>query len=202
MVELLMDSEHCLSAAREGSREAMGQSLQRCRSYLLRIAQQELDCHLQTKGSASDLVQEAFVEASQAFPRFHGHTTPELRAWLRKLLLDRLSKWKRRYRTTHKRRISRERPSQVVDGHQAVLTDLPSREPTPSIQAMAHEQAGALQLVFDCLPDDYRQIIKLRYYQNLPFDEIGRVMGRSANAACLLWLRAIQRLKLELKNRT
>ena len=56
--------------------------------------------------------------------------------------------------------------------------------------------------VRDCLrlPDDCREIIKLRYYQNLPFDEIGRVLGRSANAACLLWLRTIQRLKLELKN--
>jgi RNA polymerase sigma-70 factor (ECF subfamily) len=200
MAELLMDSEHCLSAARDGSREAMGLVLQKCRSYLLRIAQQELDCHLRAKGGASDLVQEAFLEANEAFPRFTGNSSLELRAWLRKILLDRVGKWKRRYRTTEKRRVSRERPLQPSEGPEAALGGVPSQEPSPSVHAMAREQSRTLQIVLERLPEDYREIIKLRYYQNLPFDAIGQVMGRSANAVCLLWLRTIQRLKLELKN--
>jgi RNA polymerase sigma-70 factor (ECF subfamily) len=198
MIESLTDSEHCLSAARHGSGEAMGMALQKCRGYLLRIAQQELDCYLQAKGGASDLVQETFLDANRAFRRFNGNSTVDLRAWLRKLLLDRLSKWKRRYRTTQKRRISRERPSEPFDGQR--MTGMVSLEPSPSVHAIAHEQAGALRLAVEHLPDDYRKIITLRYYQNLSFDEIALAMGRSANAVSLLWLRTIRRLKHELKN--
>jgi RNA polymerase sigma factor (sigma-70 family) len=48
----------------------------------------------------------------------------------------------------------------------------------------------------DSLPDDYRQVIALRYWENLDFDEIGQRMGRSAAAARKLWLRAVERLEL------
>jgi RNA polymerase sigma-70 factor, ECF subfamily len=192
--------EHTLQAAKHGSKEALGQVLQIFREYLLQIAERELDCQLRAKGGASDLVQEAFLEANQAFARFEGKSAGELRAWLRKLLLDRLGKWKRRYRTTHKRRINRERPMPAANlasrGFGSVLSPLPS----PSEEAMAHEQAVALQSVLQRLPDDYRRVITLRYHENLSFEHIGTMMGRSGNAACLLWLRALQRVKQELEH--
>ena len=48
----------------------------------------------------------------------------------------------------------------------------------------------------DSLPADYRQVIALRYWEDLEFHEIGKRMGRSAGAARKLWLRAVERLEL------
>jgi RNA polymerase sigma-70 factor (ECF subfamily) len=70
---------------------------------------------------------------------------------------------------------------------------------TPSAHAMAHEQARAVEQALLRLPDEYRQVILLHYQDGLPFEEIGRQMNRSANAAEKLWLRAIERMRQELE---
>ena len=51
---------------------------------------------------------------------------------------------------------------------------------------MADEQTHRLQAAIDRLPDDYRQVIALRYHEGLAFDEVGRRLGRSADAARML----------------
>src|SRR5438105_1940581 len=97
-----------LDAARSGSREALGQLLESCRGYLLMVAKGELDRDLQAKEGASDLVQETFLEAQRDFVQFQGASEAELLAWLRRLLLNNVANFTRRYRTTGKRSVERE----------------------------------------------------------------------------------------------
>src|SRR5581483_6027912 len=108
MSALSEDFSIWLSAARGGSRDALGRALEGCRRYLLGIAQRELEVALQAKAGASDLVQETFLVAQRAFDRFQGNSEEELRAWLRRLLQDRAAKFGQRYRATQKRRLARE----------------------------------------------------------------------------------------------
>ena len=89
-----------LSAAQAGSREALGQALDRCRRYLLDVARHSLGPALQVKGAASDLVQETYLEAQRRFPQFDGASEAQLRAWLRCLLLHKAAKLGRSYRGT------------------------------------------------------------------------------------------------------
>jgi RNA polymerase sigma-70 factor (ECF subfamily) len=186
----------CLSAARDGSREALGQTLQSCRRYLLSVARDELNHDLRAKGGASDLVQDTFLDAQAAFDRFRGNSEGELRAWLRRLLSHRAAKFGRRYRTTQKRRVERE-------GAMAgpAMAAGPSDAPTPSVALIADEQADRLRRALERLPEDYRRVVTLRYVEQFSFEEIGRRMGRTPNAARLLWLRAIERVRLELGSR-
>ena len=86
--------------ARAGSPEALGQLLDGCRGYLMRIARDELDPRLQAKGGASDLVQETFLEAQRDFAAFTGDSEAELLAWLRHRLRYRVAKFVRSYRQT------------------------------------------------------------------------------------------------------
>jgi RNA polymerase sigma-70 factor (ECF subfamily) len=197
MIELGRDSPRWLTAARMGCHDALGQALQACRCYLLRIARQEVPADLQAKGSASDLVQDAFLDASRAFDRFHGESEVQLRAWLRQLLLRRIAKLGRRYRTTQKRCIQLEQPVDGVDG-QGQQEKIPAPSPSPSALVMGEEQTQALRQVLERLPDLYRQVIRLRYEEDRSFEEIGNLLQRSPNAARLLWLRAIERVKKEL----
>ena len=69
---------------------------------------------------------------------------------------------------------------------------------SPSGQAVEHEQDQALQAALERLPEDYRRVITLRYEQQLPFEEIGRLLQRSPDAARKLWARAVERLHEEL----
>jgi RNA polymerase sigma-70 factor (ECF subfamily) len=195
MSELAPDFGRWLSAARDGSRDALGSAFEACRLYLLSVARHELNEALRAKGGASDLVQETFLEAQRAFDRFQGNSEGELRAWLRQLLHHRAAKFGRRYRTTQKRRLARETALSAAAGQGELRAELPS----PSTQLMALEQAQRLRQALERLPDDYRRAITLRYVEQYSFEEIGRLMQRTPNAARLLWLRAIERVKHELR---
>jgi RNA polymerase sigma-70 factor (ECF subfamily) len=193
MAEPALDIRQWLTAARAGSREALGQALDSCRNHLLRVAQRELDPELRAKGDASDLVQETFLEAQRDFAQFQGVSEAELRAWLSRLLFNNVCNFSRRYHETDKRAIEREvalrrdDSSEGVGGPQA-------RAPSPSTQAMEHEVARALHQALARMPDDYRRVIELRYVEEHSFEEIGRLMSRSPDAARKLWARAIERL--------
>ena len=56
----------------------------------------------------------------------------------------------------------------------------------------------ALQQALHRLPEDYRQVILFRYQEQRSFEEIGQLLQRTLNAARLLWLRGVERLKQEL----
>jgi RNA polymerase sigma-70 factor (ECF subfamily) len=95
--------EDRLGAARTGSLEALGHVLESCQTYLLLIARRELDPELIAKGSASDLVQETFLEVHRDFVGFRGPSEGELLSWLRQLLLNNLRDFTRRYQSNGKR---------------------------------------------------------------------------------------------------
>jgi RNA polymerase sigma-70 factor, ECF subfamily len=196
MGEGARDVAHWLASARAGSEEALGQALEACRGYLLAIAQRELDPELQAKGGASDLVQETFLKAHRHFARFHGAAEAELLLWLRRLLLNNLLDF-RRHCQTEKRDAGREVKLDAGDPSSRREGELPGTEPTPSNVVMAQEQALALQRTLSRLPEDYRQILVLRYQEELSFEEIAGLMQRSVNAVRKLWARAVERLQEE-----
>jgi RNA polymerase sigma-70 factor (ECF subfamily) len=199
MARFSEDAASFLQAARAGSREALGEALEGCRHYLLRIAQGRLNRELQAKGGASDLVQETFLEAQRDFARFHGSSEAELLAWLRRLLLNNMANFGRRYCQTDKRQAEREVALGGDASSEAGSPQIPAKTPSPSGQAIAHEQAQALEQALQRLPADYRRVILLRNQERLPFDEIGKQMARSSEAARRLWSRAIERLQQELE---
>jgi RNA polymerase sigma-70 factor (ECF subfamily) len=193
------ESPAWLSAARAGSRDALGQGLEAYRRYLLQIANQMLDKELQAKGGASDLVQETFLEAQRAFALFRGKTEGEFRAWLRQVLIHRAGKLVRRYHGAKKRQAAREVPLGSDSSGGSRQNGLQADITSPSKQAIENEQAQALRRALDRLPPDYRQVILLHYQEDRSWEEIGQLMQRSAEAARQLWLRAFERVKQELR---
>jgi RNA polymerase sigma-70 factor (ECF subfamily) len=189
-----------LSAARDGSCDALGQVLQACQGYLMIIARQEVDAALQPKGGPSDLVQETFLEAQRDFGRFHGTTEAELKAWLRQLLLHNVANFARRYRDTAKRQVDREVGLPTSEDSEARQLRLVADALSPSGQAIANEQTEAVSRSLDRLPADSRQVLLLRYQEDKTFDEIGVLMQRTASAARTLWLQALEQLQREMEN--
>jgi RNA polymerase sigma-70 factor (ECF subfamily) len=188
-----------LHRARAGSREALGQILEACRAYLYTVAGAKRDFALQAKASDSDLVQETFLEAQRDFAQFKGVSEEELMAWLRQILLNNMANFTRSFRDVEKRSIDRE----VRQGPDSAAFDLAEKmvanDLSPSGIALAKEQAHKLQIALERLPDDYRQVLLLRYKEQQAFEEIAGQMNRSANAVRKLWTRAVERLQDEMR---
>jgi len=187
--------EQLLQAARAGSTEALGRVFEGCRHYLLLVANEGLESDLHAKAGASDLVQDTFLEAQQAFIRFQGTSERDLLAWLRQILLHNLANFRRRYRQTEQRQAVREVSLDAADRLRGLLQADAS---SPSSQAIRHEQAEALRQAIERLPEPYREVILLRHREQGSFEEIGRRLGRSPDAARMLWWRAFERLAEEL----
>ncbi len=187
-----------LSQAQHGSSQALGEVLQACRTYLVMIAETELDPALRPKGGASDLVQQTFLEAQQDFARFSGTTGAELRAWLRHILRNNLVNFARTYRGTAKRDIRREIHLEAGRSSCDLRATLGAAGETPSQQFRNLEQFRELQHALSQLPSEYQDVIRYRYQDRLSFDQIAQRMQRSAAAARKLWSRAVQRLRSEL----
>jgi RNA polymerase sigma-70 factor (ECF subfamily) len=190
--------EQWLCEARGGQAAALGEALEACRAYLLHVAEHELDRGLRAKGGASDLVQQTFLEAQKDFDGFAGTSHAELLAWLRRSLLNNIANFRRQWKDTAKRAADREVSIHPTDSKASERSWLDAGAATPSRQIMASEQEEALHAALERLPEDYAQVLRLRYIEGLPFEEVGERMQRSANAVRKLWARAIDMLQEEL----
>lgn len=183
-----------LIKARGGCLEAQGRLLQELRDYLLAVAEANLDSDIRPKVAASDIVQESLLEAHRDFSRFRGETRPELCAWMKRILLNNLLNQFRAWRDTHKRRLSREVAAadrrgepDPADPHGRSASDIVSRR----------EEQQRLDESLQRLSKDDQQVLRLRHAEGLGFEEIGRRMNRTADAARMLWYRAFDRLSRE-----
>jgi len=198
-----MDNHHAvqrwLAEAQCGSSEALGQALEACRAYLLVVAERELDPSLRAKGGASDIVQETFIEAHRAFPRFHSQSHEEFLAWLRAMLLNNVTDFRRKYRGTQKRSSDREVNMDGSNSSSDWRGLLAADSPTPSGEYSKQETMQKIEVVLGRLPEDYQRVISYRYEENFSFEEIAQRMQRSPNAVQKLFARAIDRLQSEME---
>lgn len=63
-----------------------------------------------------------------------------------------------------------------------VAYTLPSRERGPEHQALAQERQERVQTALRNLPDHYRLVLVLRYWQDLSYEEIRQITGLSESA--------------------
>jgi RNA polymerase sigma-70 factor (ECF subfamily) len=188
-----------IGRARGGEAAALAELIESWRTYLLHIANEELEEGLKHKVGASDVVQSACMEIHEHFGEFRGESVPEWRSWLRQLLLRDLQDVRRRFRETAKRDVDRE--LRLVDA-QGVPFDAADEDPSPRASMIANEETAALRAALQKLPEEYRQVIRLRNWDELSFAEIGARMSRSAEAARKLWSRAVEKLQTELNRIT
>ncbi len=191
------DEEARFSAARGGSRTALGELLEQCRNYLLLIANREVGRGIQAKVAASDLVQETFVEAQRIFERFEGSSSRELRAWLGRILEFKIAQATRRFAGTEKRDVERELSLETLS-----RDDWPQEPPQSDSGGLSPSERmsrlAALQSAVERLPPDYRTAIRMRSFERRPFAELAAELGRTTGAARRLWLRAVVKLRNEL----
>lgn len=172
-------------------------AVESARGWLRLLAARQLPARLQPKVAPSDLVQKTMLEAFLDASRFEGTTPEEVYGWLRRILRNNIHDSIRQFQDCRARDVRIERPLDELDEHDRTdraLVGNPMAERT----AIRAEEDSALCRALERLPEICRIVVRLRIWDDLEWDEIGRRIGRSGDAARKIWGRSIVRLHAEL----
>jgi RNA polymerase sigma-70 factor (subfamily 1) len=183
--------EENLALARAGSRTAFDRLIMPYRVALRRLARERLEQRLQSKISDSDLFQIASLQAFENLGQFRGNTFEEFGSWVLVIMDHTVSSQNRRYHRPG-RDIAREVPLETV------------RNRLLAKQAKSEEEEARQRLKagLDKLPETHRKVLVWRYYEKKSYQEIGKLVGVSADAAKHLCYRALGRLGDEVRNQS
>lgn len=178
-----------LRDARSGNEQALEKLLQHCLHRIRTLTEAQLDSDFRCRVSSSDIAQTTLLEIHQALDGFRGTTQRQFAAWLESIVahnvLNEYRYWSRqkRFGARHALSLDSTMQKEAVDG-----------EPTPQAQSRLHEQRHRLEEALSSIPGNYREVIVLRNKEGLDFTEIAARLGRSSDAARMLWARAVERL--------
>jgi RNA polymerase sigma-70 factor (ECF subfamily) len=180
-----------LAAACAGDAAAFWRLAEGYRPYLRSVAARLLGGRLAGKADASDAVQQGLCAAFEQLPQFGGQGVEQWQGWVLTIVRNEALKLLR-YWHQQKRDLRREQPLDAGPGPTAPPA---AEDSTPSQRAARREQAARLLAAVERLPPQYREVILLRNFEDLPYADIAARMGRSEDAARQLWERAVRRLR-------
>ena len=187
-------------AAKRGEQPSLGELLSHYFDFLMTLATIHFQPQLRPRTSPADVVQESLLRAIIHFGQFQGTNEPQLKAWLRKILSNVLATFIEYHvlaaRRDRRREVSIQRFELNTEHTRKRLTDmLPSAGASPEMALQRSEDCLLLAKRLSQLTDDYRQVLVLRNFQELPFEEIAKSLNRSVGATRMLWTRAIEKLR-------
>ncbi len=181
--------EELVAAVLQGQRERFTDLVERYQgrlvNYLYRMLRNQEDAH--------DLTQEVFFKVHGALDRFDDRY--RFSTWLFRVAQNAAIDRIRKRRLTL---VSLSRPDgEDGDGGD---WDLPGHEPTPYQDARNVERGGAIRCAIDELPWEYRELIMLRHYSELSYDEIATLKGMPLGTVKNKLFRGRQMLKDKLRD--
>jgi RNA polymerase sigma-70 factor (ECF subfamily) len=115
------------------------------------------------------------------------------RLWLRKTAYERLLMLRRQHRGAARRAVGRE--AQLPDRSSLVLAqNLLAPNSSPSRRAEREEQARRVQEALARLAEADREVLLMRHYEDLPYEDIACILGIEPAAARKRHGRALVRL--------
>jgi RNA polymerase sigma-70 factor (ECF subfamily) len=193
-----MDTEQLLGRLAAGDEAARGPLLERHRQRLRHMIAVRLDPQLRPRIDPSDVVQESLAEANQKLSDYARRRPVPFYPWLRSLAWERLVQLHRRHIRTQRRSVRRElaAPPPLPDESVAELAErLAGSTSGPSGRLRRAELRDLVQAALSRLSADDREVLVLRYLEDLTTREIAAVLRLKESAVKMRQLRALQRLR-------
>jgi RNA polymerase sigma-70 factor (ECF subfamily) len=187
------ETQRLLERVRAGEAEAFSQLFARYRGYLRQIISMQMDPILHARIDASDVVQETQCEAARRMPDFLDREPMPFRVWLRKMAHERLLSIRRRHVGTQRRAAQREVALPDQTSLQIAGQFLGSGS-TPSQQLGRRELARRVRRAVAELPRADREILLMRYFEGLSYEDVGYVLDIDPTTAMKRQGRAVLRL--------
>jgi RNA polymerase sigma-70 factor (ECF subfamily) len=188
-----------IQRARAGDRQALSELFTRHRDRLRRMVQMRLDWRLQARIDASDVIQDAFVEAATRLGDYLEDPAMPLFLWLRFLVGERLMILHRHHLGAQMRDAAREialyREALPEASSAALAAQLLGKHTSPTEAAMRAERMLRLQEALNTMDALDREVLTLRHFEQLSRAETAQVLGITEAAAAKRYVRALKRLK-------
>lgn len=170
------------------------------RDRLKRMVALRLDDRLRGRVEASDVIQEAFLEATQRLPEYAREPAPMPPfLWLRFLTLQSLQITHRRHLGAKSRDAGREisihGAASPAASSAAIAAHLLGRETRASEVFLRSERKFRLQEALNTMDVLDREVLALRHFEHLSNGEVAQLLGLGESASTKRYIRALKRLK-------
>ena len=193
------ETDRLLPRVAQGDAEAWGALLQRHRRRLRRMVALRLDPRLQGRIDPSDVVQEAYLEASNRRAQYLQNPTMPFFLWLRFLAGQRLRVLHRKHLGARARDAGREislcRGALPEASSAALAAQLLGHDTRASEAVVRAEMQLRLQEALNTMDPLDREVLALRHFEQLTTAEVAQVLDIKEKAAGKRYLRALKRLK-------
>src|SRR3954469_11016031 len=204
MVESGPEADRMFALAAAGDTVAWGSLLMQHGDRLCRMATFRLDSRLRGRVDASDVVQEAYLEAADhRSDYFGGAERAPLFLWLRGIVTNKLLEAHRQHLGTRMRDAAREvaidpgaDEGEGLDATSAALfAELTGHGVGPGTAAAGAEVGDRLREALGAMDPIDRETLALRHFEQLTNSEAAAVLGIHENAGAKRYVRALKRLK-------
>jgi len=184
---------------RAGDREAFNEVFSRHRGRLRRMVEMRMDWRLHARLDASDVIQEAYLEAVQRMNEYLRDPTLPIFLWLRLIVGERLTRLHRRHLGPKMRDAGREislyRQPLPAASSMALAAQLLGKHTSPTQAAVRAERILRVQEALNALDPIDREVLSLRHFEELTRAETAKTLGIEESAASKRYIRALKRLK-------
>src|SRR5579864_8142010 len=192
------DTEWLIEQASRGHSAACQQLLMRHRDRLRRMVAFRLDKRLAARVDPSDVVQETLAVAAKKLPGYLRDRPLPFYPWLRAIAWERVIKLHQTHLHAQKRSVRREESQLpgLPDGSALELARrLIDSGTSPSLNVERKEQREAVRAALGRLRETDREVLVLRYLEQLSNKEIAAALSISEAAVKMRHLRALTALK-------
>jgi len=193
------DTVQLLQRAQAGDRKVLDELFTKHRERLRRMALLRLSPSLKGRVDASDVVQEAYLEACRRVPDYLETRPMPFFLWLRFLTGQTIAILHRRHLGTRardpRREVSIHGDSMPEATSESLAAQLLGKVATPSQVVGKAELRAHVQDALNMLDAGERQILALRHFEQLSNAEAAQELGIKEAAASKRYIRALVRLR-------
>jgi RNA polymerase sigma-70 factor (ECF subfamily) len=197
ITEPAQETQQLIDRAEQGDDLARHELLERYRGYLRRMVAARLDRRLARRVDASDIVQEALVDAAGRLDDYLRDKPLPFFGWLRQLATERVIKAHQRHLVAQRRSVSRESGSVGVSDESAdeLVRSLVAQDTSPSNRLMRKERRDEVMAALAKLSPRDREVLVMRYLEQLDTPQIAEAVGITEWAVKARLLRALIRIR-------
>jgi len=147
---------------------------------------------LKNYDDADDVAQEVFIKALNSLPKFKRQSS--LKTWLYKITVNMCQNELRK-----KKFVSIFSFGKNNDSNEDDYFDVSSNDPKPDSVLEFKESEALFVKAYKKLPEKQRETFILRYFEEMPYEEISKLLGTSVGGLKANYFQAIKKITEELK---
>lgn len=166
----------------EGNEQAYNQLVLRYKEKIYWIVRRMIPDH----DDADDITQSVFIKAYQSLRSFKGDSS--FYTWIYRIAIN-LSLNEIRRKKIHK-----------IFSIDDAIHQISSTDDQPIETMMKEERTRLIKSAIDQLPEKQKKVFLLRYYEELPYDEIAKILHTSVGGLKANYFHAVKKIGEHLKN--